>query len=89
MPVIVKLPPNLFKVDPKENVTRFGAVITKAALETTVINAGNDRLVSKAKFTLCVDALLDSVANDEKSAEVAAGPRTVKAFPTVANAGKL
>lgn len=68
MPVIVKLPPIDFKVEPIEKVTRFAAVIVSNPLIETkagklkVVNAANDgtnvpvTLASNVKVTVVADA---------------------------------
>lgn len=90
IPVIIKLPPNLFNVDPNENVTKFGAVIVNGLVELTVINAGKDSVVNIAKvIIILVPPAPLKVANDEKSADVAAGPINETAAGSVVNDGKL
>lgn len=46
MPVIVKLPPTDFSVEPNENVTRLAAVNVTAAPKETI--AGKDKAVNAA-----------------------------------------
>lgn len=89
IPVIIKLPPNLFKVDPKENVTRFGAVIVKALVDTTETNAGKDRDVNIAKLGVILTPAPVILANKVKSAEVAAAAEKLNEPPIVVKAGKL
>jgi hypothetical protein len=80
---MVKLPPMLLSVDPKENVTKLAAVITKVVPTETM--AGNDIEVTVAN----VNAMFDVTdANAASETVVAAASVSVYAPVTVTKLGR-